>query len=138
MKPKEYIIEGVYDDYFRIINIENSRDIDIAGTSMQGYLNTTYNTLVKTFGEPTFSGDDIEFHYNSEFEWNLRFVTESDVPGDGLIQEEFIGTIYNKSEPVIEPDKRIDWNVGGNSSSIFHIIKEAINPPHPLRYLRTD
>ena len=47
----------------------NSIDIDTNGTYLQGYVETTYDELVKRFGEPT------SLHNNDKIncEWCLKF-----------------------------------------------------------------
>ena len=50
------------------------KDASITGTSLQGYIEATYDDLVKAFGEPTFDstkgdeGDKVHTHGH----WSLR------------------------------------------------------------------
>lgn len=78
---------------------ENSLNVDINGTHLQGYIETRYQTLVKVFGEPTYDdyGDD-----KTTVEWKLRFE-------DGTV-----ATIYDY-RTISTPIGTYDWHIGGRS-----------------------
>ena len=69
------------------------RDFDM--TSLQGYVNTTYDKLVEVFGEPAvYTGDKVTC------EWSLKFA-------DGTI-----ATIYDYKTDCT-PLEEYDWHIGG-------------------------
>ena len=53
----------------KIINITNDESVNVNGTGLQGYVNTTYADIVAAFGEPTYTHGD-----KTNVEWNLEFV----------------------------------------------------------------
>lgn len=80
------------------------------GTSLIGYITTTYDKLVEAFGEPNYgpSGDD-----KVQSEWVL------DINGEPC-------TIYDWK--VTEtPKGRYKWHVGGRSSKVLLPLAEAFN-----------
>ena len=80
----------------------NETDISIDGTSLMGYIDTTYKDLTENFGKPL-SGDG----YKTNAEWHLSF-------DDGSV-----GTIYDyggKGGPV----KTLElWHIGGHSQEVI-------------------
>ena len=87
----------------KIISVENSETVSITGTSLLGRIKTTYDELVKKFGEPTFTkGDKVTA------EWDLSF-TCLDEDGD----EDYVtATIYDWNMDVT-PIGEHNWNIGG-------------------------
>ena len=97
--------------------IENGRYLSATGTSLQGYINASYDELIEAFGEPTGDGDG----FKVDVEWVLRF--------DG----ETIATIYNwKNGQNHEGDAGMDvedmtsWHVGGHSADALTAVKAAL------------
>ena len=86
---------------------------DINMTSLQGYINTSYDDLVRCFGEPTSDGDA----YKVDAEWELTFE-------DGTV-----ATIYNWKNgrnycgmDGMDVEDITDWHVGGrNSRAVAHV-----------------
>ena len=81
----------------------------VSGTSLQGYIKTNYNDLVKVFGEPryTSSGDD-----KVTAEWNLEF----------LVDDEYVtATIYDWKLGHT-PHRTYDWHIGGYSTQAAHVV----------------
>lgn len=77
----------------------NSPAVDVVGTCLQGYIHTSFDRLVETFGEPTItdSGDG-----KTRVEWRLKF-------SDGTI-----ATIYDWKEH--QPLEAVsEWHIGGES-----------------------
>lgn len=77
-------------------------------TSLQGYINTNYATLVGCFGEPTCDGDG----YKVDAEWIITFA-------DGVV-----ATIYNWKngknycgEEGYEVEDITDWHIGGHGGT---------------------
>ena len=50
-----------------------AHDANVNGTSLRGYVQTTYSQLVATFGPEDVSGGE-----NTNAEWTLRFTVEED------------------------------------------------------------
>ena len=84
----------------------NYRDCNM--TSLQGYVTTTYDTLVELFGEPMRGGD------KTTAEWVLKF-------SDGTV-----ATIYDWKE-YNTPMGLYDWHVGGNKSIVVALVEEALD-----------
>jgi hypothetical protein len=79
-----------------------------SGTSLQGYVATTYAELVEQFGEPTFTNGD-----KVTAEWCL----DIKVVRDGELDEDFdyvTATIYDWKE-YETPMGRYQWHIGGEN-----------------------
>ncbi len=86
------------------------------GTSLQGYLDTTYDWLVKIFGEPKGEGDG----YKVDAQWCLNI--------DGKIT-----IIYNYKngknylgEEGTDTKKNRDWYIGGRDSRVVDAVRAAM------------
>lgn len=88
----------------------NTNDINFNGTCLQGYVTTTYNTLVKELGEPI---TDIE---KSTAHWNIQ-------APDGTV-----ATIYdwkNWHTPMGE----YEWHIGGHSERALLLVEFLLGIP---------
>ena len=93
----------------RMLEFENSPTVNINMSSLQGYVKTTYDKLVKTFGEPTFT--DASPYEKVNAQWMLEFK----VPYEDEYGEDFnyvTATIYNWKDGYI-PMEEYDWHIGG-------------------------
>lgn len=81
------------------------------GTSLMGYIKTTYDEIVEVFGEPryTSSGDD-----KVTAEWNLEF----EVGGEYVT-----ATIYDWKLGET-PFGEYNWHIGGFSAQAPHIVSQ--------------
>jgi hypothetical protein len=87
-----------------------------SGTSLQGYVNTTYDTLVAKFGEPTLiDGDKITV------EWVLTFKVVKDIDEDF---EYVTATIYDWKEERT-PMGQYRWHIGGNSHDAVEAVETS-------------
>jgi hypothetical protein len=89
----------------------NSDSVDINGTSLQGYVVTTFKELVITFGAPTYgeaSGDG-----KVSCEWILQF-------SDGTV-----ATIYDYKEDAT-PMGEYSWHIGGQSIDAVNRVLECV------------
>ena len=78
------------------------------GTSLQGYVTTTYDTLVAAFGEPhLFDGD------KTNIEWVLLI--------DGVVV-----TIYDWKLNSV-PKDTYDWHVGGQSTEAARLVQSVVD-----------
>lgn len=96
------------------MNFQNTKDAEVTGTSLVGYVKTTREELVKFFGEPTYSygeGDKVTV------EWTLSFSN-----GD-------VATIYDWKRYELgtpELNEIYDWHIGGNTSAVAGLIQNLM------------
>ena len=85
-------------------------NFDIAGTCLQGTINTSYDRLVELFGQPT----QVEADGKVQVEWALKFT-------DGTL-----ATIYDWKENQV-PEGVTEWHVGGHTQhALYNVIDEVI------------
>jgi hypothetical protein len=95
-----------------------SREIDISGTHLQGYVNTTYAKLVEAFGEPNVEPDG----YKVQAEWNL--VTSA---GDVVtIYDYKQGACYRGDDDGIPVEDVTDWHVGGHRPVVTTWVEDQL------------
>ena len=89
----------------------NSPAVDVVGTCLQGYIHTSFDRLVDTFGQPTVS-DSCDG--KTRVEWRLRF-------SDGTI-----ATIYDWKESVgLESVNQ--WHIGGTTNqAVENVIRSVV------------
>ena len=78
-------------------------------TSLQGYVTSTYDDLVRVFGEPQYQSDG-----KVTCEWNSKFA-------DGTV-----ATIYDYKEGTT-PKGVYDWHVGGFNNYAVNRVTEALS-----------
>jgi hypothetical protein len=85
------------------------KDASITGTSLQGYIEATYDDLVKAFGEPTFDSTRGDEGDKVHTQWALEFEDEE----DNLV----VATIYDWKEDSAYNSRggKYKWHIGGNS-----------------------
>ena len=86
-------------------------EVSVGGTSLQGYVKTTYDEIVEVFGEPryTSSGDD-----KVTAEWNLEFDVDGEYVTATIYDWKLCGT------PFVE----YDWHIGGFSTQAAHVVSQ--------------
>jgi hypothetical protein len=90
------------------VNTGNRRYRDAGGgTGLMGYVDTTYQNLIATFGEPG-DGDGYKFHA----EWIL-----STPAGVATIYD------YKESQPV---EDVTNWHVGGHNARVITYVEDAL------------
>lgn len=108
-----------------IINATDSADFDmvshwgeIDGTSLQGYIDITYEELCKKLGKPNMEGDP----YKVDAEWGIKF-------SDGTV-----ATIYNYKtgrrylgNEGLDVEDICDWHIGGRDKSIVERVCKLLN-----------
>ena len=95
----------------------NEKEINISGTSLVGYVNTTYSKLLEKFDEPT-GGDG----YKIDAEWEIEFL-------DGKVATIYNykdGKNYNGSEG-LDIDDITEWHIGGFDNSVVERIQKILN-----------
>lgn len=84
------------------------------GTSLQGYVTTDYDTLVKTFGKPEYGPDEPSMDEKVTCEWKLTLAGET-------------VTIYDWKEYTgVTPRGNYEWHVGGHSKRAETLVAEAL------------
>ena len=101
-----------------LISFENNDAIYVNGTSLKGFVKTTYADLVEKFGEPTYTSGD-----KTTAEWNLEF--EVDVPHYGGGTEYVTATIYDW-KTCSTPMGEYEWHVGGYNMDALYVIEKAL------------
>ena len=91
------------------------------GTSLQGYLQSSYDNIVRVYGEP------LEGRYKIDAEWIIEWE-------DGLI-----GTIYNwkngknyLGEEGLEVEDITEWNIGGSKKIVETRINNKVKNSWPI------
>jgi len=92
--------------------MNSKKEIETAGTFLQGHIETTKADLIRAFGEPTNYEDS-----KITIEWGLRF------------EDRTIATIYDwkrygKGTP--KDDELMTYNIGGLNLRAVELVKEAL------------
>ena len=126
-----YIEEGSFDkqgtnidEYdFTIISandvelLKNWGEVD--GTSLQGYMDISYEKIYDILGEPNLETDG----YKTDAEWGIRFPDTGEV---ATIYNYKTGTNYLGAEGLDPQDIR-DWHIGGRDKSIVERVCKLLN-----------
>ena len=83
-------------------------EASVVGTSLQGYIKTTYDEIVEVFGEPRYTGGDDKV----TTEWDLEFEVD-----DVYV----VATIYDWKLGHT-PYRTYDWHIGGYSTQAAHVV----------------
>lgn len=93
----------------------------VRGTSLSGYLNVSYQTLVELLGEPNAPVDG----YKTDAEWHVKVKEEGDAPAYATIYNYKDGKNYRGAEGLnVEHIK--DWHVGSKSKWTFYNLEDYI------------
>lgn len=105
-----------------IFGVEHVSDLAINGTSLKGYVETTYDELVEKFGEPTITDGD-----KTTVEWNLVFECDADNGslGEDGNTEYVTATIYDWKTSNT-PMSEYDWHIGGFSEEAIEAVESAL------------
>ena len=105
-----------------MITVETINDRSkIRGTSLSGYLNTSYATLVELLGEPNAPVDE----YKTDAEWHVKVKEEGDAPAYATIYNYKDGKNYLGANGLNVEDIK-DWHVGSKSKWTFYNLEEYI------------
>lgn len=91
---------------------------EMTGTSLVGYVVTTYDKIVNTFGEPYYTSDDPTDKVPAE--WVITFK-------DGKV-----ATIYVYKTGGVVPKEEYRWHVGGNSRDVLGRVSALLGPNDTL------
>jgi hypothetical protein len=92
---------------------------DFQSSWMQGCIDTSYDVLCKTFGEPNSEGDA----YKVQVEWMIQF-------SDGTyatIYDWKMGEAYNGEGDGVLPKDIDNWHIGGDSRSAVDRVNAAVS-----------
>jgi len=93
--------------------MKSTKEIEIAGTFLQGYVETTKTELVSVFGDPiTYADGD-----KVTIEWGIRFE-------DGTIATIYDWKRYEKGTP--KNDELMTYNIGGLTPRAVELVNLAI------------
>lgn len=87
----------------------NSKQTSVNGTSHKGYVETTYNTLVKVFGQPKEGSADGK----TTCEWRIEF-------DDGVV-----ATIYDWKTRTTPKDLYY-WHIGGHTHKALDYLETLL------------
>lgn len=92
-----------------------TRASNVNGTSLKGYVTTTYNKLVEVFGTPCLNDPPSEYEKVTT-EWCLKFPCDT------------VATIYNWKNYGFDPapHENYQWHIGGYSSEAVSLVLEAL------------
>ena len=105
-----------------MFKFENDESINVNGTSLKGFVKTTYADLVEKFGEPTYTSGD-----KTTAEWNLEFRVDEDG-----VTEYITATIYDW-KTCSTPMGEYEWHVGGYNMDALYVIEKALDAEVSLR-----
>lgn len=94
------------------MNIENASGADINMTSLSGYVVSTYEDLVNTFGLPSYKNEDPDDKVQTK--WRLKI--------NGVV-----ATIYNWKTGVTPTAGLYNWHIGGFGKGEVDLVKQALN-----------
>lgn len=96
------------------MNFTKANPMQVFGTGLVGYVYTTYEELVKTFGEPITYGE-FDSDGKVSVEWVIAFE-------DGTI-----ATVYDwKQYELGTPKGGYDWHIGGKDDNAVELVKDAL------------
>lgn len=87
----------------------NDLSTQIGGTSLQGYVNTSFDHLVSVLGEPERYGPGGKV----QVEWTLQYGPH-------------VMTIYDWKEYGRRPESVRDWHIGGHNREVIHIVNDIL------------
>lgn len=99
-----------------------SRNVNVGGTSLQGRVNTDYDTLMRLLGKPE-QGD----LYKTQVEWAVRLCDEK--TGESTVVTVYDwkqGDCYLGEGNGIPPEAVTTWNVGGYSSEAYYRLNDLL------------
>ena len=103
-----------------VISYEKSEEFG-SGTSLQGYVSTTYDHIVSVLGKPTYTDGDPYEKVNCEWVIDVKARDEWD---DDDWQYETV-TIYNWKTGYT-PTEEYMWHVGGKSGYAQDLVEEIL------------
>ena len=99
-------------------------NVDINGTNLQGYVKTTYDKIVKAFGEPTYTDASPYEKVNAQWsiEFKIPFTDDTGIEDFNSV----IATIYNWKLGYI-PTEEYEWHIGGCSNDAVEYVNKVLD-----------
>ena len=94
---------------FEGFKVKKAKDDAINGTSLQGYIDATFEYLLKTFGEPEYGSGDGKV----QAEWELEI--------NGVVV-----TIYDYKEYETPMEQVTRWHIGGKDEEAVEQLKNLM------------
>ena len=91
------------------MKVKRVKNID--GTSLVGYIDTTFKRLVEVFGRPCIEGKGL--YDKISILWRLSINNKT-------------VTIYDYKEPVMPVEGRYRWHIGGYSKGVDELVKDLV------------
>ena len=104
----------------KVIAFDAYDGVNTNGTTLQGYVTTTYDKLVEVFGEPTYTDADPYEKVNCE--WTVEAECRDD--DDERVYKPF--SVYSWKYGRI-PTEECEWTIGGNDFEAWSIAHDIIN-----------
>lgn len=114
-----------------IIKEYEIEETGVGGTSLKGYLTTTYDALLELFGKPTYMDADPYAKVNCEWVLNVKYFEE-----EGMEEWDYdyeTVTIYNWKDGHV-PLQETQWHVGGKSYLASEIAELIVSGEIPTEY----
>ena len=92
----------------------DSEEIDATGTSLQGYIVTSREDLMKAFGAPL----DYPLGDKVTTEWTIQF-------DNGEVATIYDWKRYEEGRP--EFNELFQWNIGGHSRDVVSLVNDAVH-----------
>ena len=99
----------------KITNGNIGHDVSVNGTSLQGYVRSTYDALVAAFGEPQ-EGPNADIDGKVTCEWRM----EADIDGKHVV-----ATIYDWKVGRT-PMGKYDWHIGGSDKRAATLVIDQL------------
>ena len=99
-------------------------DVDFNGTHLQGFVKTTYDKIVKAFGEPTHT--DASPYEKVNAQWMLEFKVPFVDKEYGDDFDYVTATIYNWKDGYI-PTEEYDWHIGGFDDEAVDCVQKVLD-----------
>jgi len=99
---------------------------EVDGSSLQGYMDISYEEIYNILGEPNLENDG----YKVDAEWGIKFPDTGEI---ATIYNYKTGTNYLGAEGLDPQDIR-DWHIGGRNKNVVERVCKLLNTK-PLDYL---
>jgi hypothetical protein len=115
MQTKEELNINIHDEEEEDVNGFNLVDCK-SGSSLKGYIKTTYSDLVKAFGKPNHEGDG---GYKVSFEWAIQF-------DDGTYATIYDWKLSEEERSDVIRGRLYEFHIGGFTSDAVEKVHEAM------------
>jgi len=112
-----------------MLEFENSDTVAVTGSSLQGYVKTTYAKLVEVFGEPTFT--DASPYEKVNAQWTLEFKVPFVDKEYGDDFDYVTATIYNWKDGYI-PTEEYGLHIGGFDHEAVECVEKVLDSAKEL------